>query len=68
MLKVNLTGEKLAEILKESVELVQGHIFIKFCKDKVKSVQRKIFLSEDEKTLMWVDPNKEGDTPRCLSL
>ena len=68
MLKVNLNGERVAEILKSSVELLKGHIFIKYCLGVVKSVQRKIFLSDDEKMLKWVDPNKEGDTPRSLSL
>lgn len=48
------------------MELMDGHVFIKFCVGKSKSVQRKIFLSEDEKEIRWVDANNKLERYRYI--
>lgn len=49
MLNLNVTVSGLSKILNNVMELMKGHVFIKYCVNKVKSVQRKIYISEDEK-------------------
>jgi hypothetical protein len=60
MLNLNISVSGIARVLNSAVELIQGHIFIKYCRHRVKSVQRKLFLSQKEDQLMWMDPNKPG--------
>lgn len=46
--------------LKLTKELKQGDVFLKVCRNTIKFVQRKIYLSNDEKRIYWVsDPPKE---------
>ena len=45
MCNLNVTISGLSKILNNVMELIKGHIFIKFCAGKVKSVQRKVYLS-----------------------
>ena len=66
MLNLNVTVSGLSKVLNSVMELIGGHIFIKFCAGKVKSVQRKIFLSPDEKEIRWIDPNKTFEKYRCI--
>lgn len=36
---------------------MKGDVFIKFCKNTNKFVQRKLYLSDDETKILWVtDP------------
>lgn len=45
--------------LKLTKELKKGDVFLKVCRNTIKFVQRKIFLSDDEKRIYWVsDPPK----------
>ena len=60
LLNLNISVSGIARVLSSAVELIEGHIFIKYCKNRVKSVQRKLYLSPKEDQLLWVDPNKPG--------
>ena len=66
MLNLNITVSGLSQILSNVMELMKGHIFIKFCVNKVKSVQRKIYISEDEKEIRWVDANNKLERHRYI--
>ena len=57
MLNVNITVSGISKVLNSVMELMEGHLFIKFCAGKIKSLQRKIYLSPDEKEIRWVDAN-----------
>ena len=68
MLNLNISVSGIARILNSAVELIKGHIFIKYCRNSVKSVQRKLFLSQKEDQLLWLDPNKPNKEPRFIML
>lgn len=45
MLNLNVTISGLSKVLSNVMELMKGHVFIKFCVNKIKSVQRKVYVS-----------------------
>ena len=66
MLNLNVTVSGLSKVLSNVMELMKGHVFIKFCYGKAKSLQRKVYLSEDEKEIRWVDANNKLERPRYI--
>jgi hypothetical protein len=66
MLNLNVSVTGVARAMNSAVELMKGHIFIKYCQHKAKAVQRKVYLSQGEEQLLWVDPNIANDQPRSI--
>lgn len=68
MLNLNVPVTGIARVMNSAVELMKGHVFIKYCSHKQKAVQRKVYLSQSEDQLLWVDPNLPHDVPRFIWL
>lgn len=53
--------------LKLTKELKKGDVFLKSCLNTNKFVQRKIYLSDDERRIYWVaDPPIQDEKPRFI--
>lgn len=56
----DLAVSNIGEAIEISKELMKGDIFLKICKSTNKFVQRKVFLSEDESRIQWVNDPSQG--------
>ena len=57
----DVESSDFSAVLNLTKDLMKGDVFLKVCKNTNKFVQRKIYLSENEERILWINDPPKGD-------